>query len=574
MANKTFEDLAKNLGYTSFSDMKKTIGKSNRGMLSTLFSKESKKPSSPSRDTGDGDTINSDIIPFLNIIPKNSLALPGMARDMNVLRQNIVELVKQKNKESAITKADKAGKFFQTEDQREKDLEDARKKETSPTPLNKEGKPKKEKGDGGTEGVAEYLWDLLKKILGTLFLGLGLAFASAFDMGKLISTITEKLNPLPLIESLFDSIAEGWKQITETDIVKETLIKGVGKFLEFITAGLFGEKELRTALNDLGEFLTPMIDVITETFNNIVAWLKDNVGWDPFTIPLSKVSEFPGVKQILSTMGWTIPDIQVPGFRPFKDKKPVGEPKAAGGGAPPTAPAEEPKKEDLKKAQTAQGDVVYDENGNVISGSAPTGTTPTKQSTKKTQEGKVQRTPESVAKAAEKDKKSAVEFLKTQVGIVYDPNSPTMFSDLRSGNFVEEQSVRDRITDMKGNPDKILSLVKPTPTATPTTTPAAAATPPTGGATEGGAPPTGGGVTASPSAETAPAPSASGSEISSSSAQVAEGQRMDSAADAGTVIDAGTTNNNMSTSGKKPKQVADAYNTSFISNYYGKTATT
>ena len=42
-----------------------------------------------------------------------------------------------------------------------------------------------------------------------------------------------------------------------------------------------------------------------------------------------------------------------------------------------------------------------------------------------------------------------------------------MFSDLRSGNFVEEQSVRDRIVDMKGNPDKILPLVKPTPTATP-----------------------------------------------------------------------------------------------------------
>ena len=47
---------------------------------------------------------------------------------------------------------------------------------------------------------------------------------------------------------------------------------------------------------------------------------------------------------------------------------------------------------------------------------------------------------------------------------------------------------------------------------------------------------------------------------------------MDSAADAGTVIDAGTTNNNMSSSGKKPKQVADAYNTSFINSYYGKPA--
>ena len=134
MANKTFEDLAKNLGYTSFSDMKKTIGKSNRGMLSTLFKRESKKPTSPSKEGDDGDTISSDIIPFLNIIAKNSLALPGMARDMNVLRQNIVKLVKLKSAE-AITKADK---FFKTEDQREAELEEARKKETAPVATDKE----------------------------------------------------------------------------------------------------------------------------------------------------------------------------------------------------------------------------------------------------------------------------------------------------------------------------------------------------------------------------------------------------------------------------------------------------
>ena len=82
-----------------------------------LFKKK-KDPKSPTKAGDDGATINNDIIPFLNIIAKNSLALPGMARDMNVLRQNIVKLVKLKNAE-AITKADK---FFKTEDQREAEI--------------------------------------------------------------------------------------------------------------------------------------------------------------------------------------------------------------------------------------------------------------------------------------------------------------------------------------------------------------------------------------------------------------------------------------------------------------------
>ena len=85
MANKTFEDSAKELGYKTFSDMKKTLGKANSFSISSFFKKE-KSSTSPTKEGDDG-SISSDIIPFLNIIAKNSLALPGMARDMNVLRQ-------------------------------------------------------------------------------------------------------------------------------------------------------------------------------------------------------------------------------------------------------------------------------------------------------------------------------------------------------------------------------------------------------------------------------------------------------------------------------------------------------
>lgn len=558
MANKTFEDLAKELGYKTFADMKNTIGKANSFSISSFFKKE-KSPTSPTKEGEDG-SISSDIIPFLNIIAKNSLALPGMARDMNVLRQNIVKLVKLKNAE-AITKADK---FFKTEDQKEAELEAARKKETSPKP-EKESKPKKEKMEkGGEDTIFDVLWDFIKKTVGALIIGLGIAFAKVFDIGKLISDIADKLNPLPLIENLFKSIEEGWKEITETDIIKETLIKGFGKFLDFVTGGLFGEKELRKSLDDLKEYVTPMIDVISESFQKIVGWLKDNIGWDPFTIPLSKANEYlPDWAKKFS-----LPDIQIPGFRPFQKNAEMPAPTTDGKSSPPAPPPTE----DLKTAKTAQGDIQYDEGGNVISGSLPSEPTPTKQPAKRTQEGKTKRVPENVAKEAEKDKKSAVEFLKTQVGIVYDPNSPTQFSDFKTGNFVEEQAVRDRIVDMKGNPDKILALIKgTTPTTAPKkSAPAAAATgnTPTGTATGGAASATTMGGGSSPTAETSPAPATSGASLSQSSSEVAEGQRMDAAADAGVYVDAGTTNNEVSSSGKKPKQTASAYNTGFIDSYY------
>jgi len=128
--------------------------------FSDLFKKkkDSKSPSKAGAEGGTEGSISADIVPFLNIIAKNSLALPGMARDMNVLRQNIVKLVKLKNAQ-AITKADK---FFKTEDKREAELEDARKKE-KPTQVkeNDKGKSKKEDKSSGEEGIAEYLFKLI-----------------------------------------------------------------------------------------------------------------------------------------------------------------------------------------------------------------------------------------------------------------------------------------------------------------------------------------------------------------------------------------------------------------------------
>ena len=651
MADKNLEELANKLGYQNFNKMKESLGNKEASFsFGSLFRKK-KNTKSPTKDGGGSEgSISADIVPFLNIIAKNSLALPGMARDMNVLRQNIVKLVKLKNAE-AITKADK---FFKTEDKREAELEDARKKE-SPTQvkINDKGKSKKEDKSSDEEGIAEYLFKLLGKTLATLFLGIGVGIASAFDLSKLIDTIKEKLNPMPMLEGLFESIKNVWKQITESDIVAETLIKGVGKFLDFITSGLFGEKELRESMSDLKEYVAPMIDVLTEAFTNIGNWMADNIGWDSFTIPLSNA-----LPDAAKKLGITLPDIKVPGFRPFKKK--AAAPAAAGGGGAPAepapaaaapaalpadqvaaakevtpAPTEVPSKDQLlgkmpgglkdfmgmggdnpeldslfkNAAAIAEQAKKYQEKngkpGDTPTSPAPMGrspyTTPTEPAiaaTKSSVEAAAATPtpapapapapasaptpvdaratllfPKNLAPTAGDSYNDALKFMKYGLGIL--PDGRGGYKDMpRFGDKTySEEEVKRKIKAAGGDPDKVLSLLNQKPDGSTLDISSKNVNTVTGGAVGGGAgispmpisPPSGGGGGSG-------SPPASGASLSSASSEVAEGQRMDSAANAGVTVDAGTTNNNSGSTGQKPKQIADTYNASFVNSYYAKPA--
>ena len=628
--------------------------------FSDLFKKkkDSKSPSKAGAEGGTEGSISADIVPFLNIIAKNSLALPGMARDMNVLRQNIVKLVKLKNAE-AITKADK---FFKTEDKREAELEDARKKE-KPTQvkINDSGKSKKEDKSSGEEGIAEYLFNLIGKTLAVLFLGFGAGIVAAFDLGKIIDTIKDKLNPMPMIEGLFESIKGVWKQITESDIVAETLIKGVGKFLDFITSGLFGEKELRESMGELKEYVAPMIDVLTIAFTNISNWMADNIGWDSFTIPLSN-----SLPDAAKQLGITLPDIKVPGFRPFKKKAAAPAAAAGGGGAPPAAaaapaaapaalptdqvaaakevtpaPTEMPSKEQLlsktpkgikdfmgmggdnpeldslfkNAAAIAEQAKKYQEKNGTSGQTAPTSpavlgrspyTTPTEPAvtaTKSAVEAAATTPtpapapapapastptpvdaratllfPKNLAPTAGDSYNDALKFMKYGLGIL--PDGKGGYKDMpRFGDKTYSEEEVKRKIKAAGNPDpdKVLGLLNQKPDGSTLDISSKNVNTITGGAVGGGA-----GTSPMPMSPSSGAssgggggsgsPPASGASLSSASSEVAEGQRMDSAANAGVTVDAGTTNNNSGSTGQKPKQIADTYNASFVNSYYAKPA--
>jgi len=548
--------------------------------------KSKKQPGEKKSEGGDGESssINQDSSVFLKIIAKNSIALPGMARDVNVLRQNVVKLVKLKanDKKSAATKADK---FFKTEDQRESQLEGSRKKQSTKVSLVKDKSPNMMKkpsagkeDDGG--GIINWIYGKAKEIAPLIFWGIIAAVGAAITIGSDIADwFKQNFKPMEWIESLFKSISEGWKAITETDIVKETLMKGIDALLKFITFGLFGEKELRENLKSLSDDLQPIITFFTEMFDRVANWMSENIGWDKFTIPLSKFGfDMPLPDTLVasakalgidmpSSLSVSFPDITIPGFRPFakRDRVKPGAPKSSGGGETSTSTVTTNPATDTGET-TSPEQVTQNESADTNSAS------PKKESTTTIQ-----------------TKEDAIKMLDV-FGAKPDAQSPTGFST-KNGTPIEEPLLRSALIAQGVDGDKIINLVKPSSSpksedASPITNnmdiklpseQSSGATASSGGGGAGGvsassSTPGSGGESGSmsPSADNsaeAATPNASGAQLGKISGDVAEGQRLDSAPDVGTVVNASTTNNNKGSVGKDSTKIADAYNTDFVEKY-------
>jgi len=547
--------------------------------------KSKKQPGEKSAGGGEeSSTISQDSSVFLKIIAKNSIALPGMARDVNVLRQNVVKLVKLKanDKKGAATKADK---FFKTEDQRESELETSRKKQDTKVNLVKDTssnmmkKPSAGKEDDDS-GIISWLYSKAKDIATLIFWGIITAVGFSLTIGSNISSwFEENFKPMEWIESLFKSITEGWKAITETDIVKESLMKGIGKLLEFITFGLFGEQQLRENLKGLSDDLQPIITFFTEMFDRVANWMSENIGWDKFTIPLSKFGfDMPLPDTLVASakalginmpasVSVSFPDITIPGFRPFakRDRVKPGMKKSGGEGT---------------------------SNTTTPKSASDTGETTPSQVTQNSTEDNTSKTPskESVPETTVQTKEDAIRILDA-FGAKPDAQSPTGFST-KNGTPIEEPLLRSALIAQGVDGNKIINLVKPSSSpksesASPITNnmdiklpseQSSGATASSGGGGGAGdvsassSTPGAGGESGSmsPSAETsaeAVTPNASGAQLGKISGDVAEGQRLDSAPDVGTVVNSSNVNNNKGSVGRDSTKIADAYNTDFVQNY-------
>ena len=144
---------------------------------------------------------------------KYSSVLPSMARDMNVMSQNIIKLVKLSGGKAT----NRANDFFMSAKQREETYESRfGKKSTSPTSVNSKG------GEKEKSGVLSSLLDGLRMIGG----GLLAAYL-------LSSKFREMVNGF--LNSLFETILgpENWKAIKETisnsiQGIKDSIMKSAG----------------------------------------------------------------------------------------------------------------------------------------------------------------------------------------------------------------------------------------------------------------------------------------------------------------------------------------------------------
>lgn len=188
-----------------------------------------KKPKRRSRSSASSslmDTENtSQVASSLDIAARNSMALPIIMRDINVMKQGILKLVKL----SGGTQRDKADRFFLSSSEREKSYETqlASKKSTSPT---KVGEKKDGKGFFGQSN--DFLKGIIAGGLTNALIKGGLIVGILYSIGKFFTSAEFRASASDMIGNFGKAVfgEEAWKD------VKLNIALGAGLLLTGIIA--------------------------------------------------------------------------------------------------------------------------------------------------------------------------------------------------------------------------------------------------------------------------------------------------------------------------------------------------
>ena len=189
---------------------------------------------------------------ILKSIAKNSMSLPGIARDVNVLRQNMQKLVKIEGGK----KATGADEFFKTQDQRESALE-ADTGGGATKVIEKEADDAKS-GGGGILGM-------IKRFAST-FMG---ALKKLFSKKMLLKLVKKIFLPVAIIATLFSGIKAGFDDYKKTGSLSSAIMAGLGGMLEFLTFGFFNRETIENIGAKLSKFVAPVFEKMGEIFSSI-----------------------------------------------------------------------------------------------------------------------------------------------------------------------------------------------------------------------------------------------------------------------------------------------------------------
>ena len=531
-----------------------------------------------------GAEMTGDTAVMLKVIAKNSMALPGMARDMNVLRQNVQKLVKLKGGKSRGA----ADAYFLKEDERERALEAQRMKAGGAAPAG-EVAPAKDK-EGG----------FLDSIMSMFSGGFMESIKSIFSPKNLISVFKKVFLPLAIIGTLFSGITAGFKKYQETGSFSEAIVSGLGGMLKFVTFGLFGEDTLKSMFESISNFFSPITDTISNIFNGIKDFFKGLFG---IKVEDEAPKEMAKVKP-------NMPDMAKFGTDAAKAAGESDEKSADIGGLfgavqsgdakslfakaqefaakypepPPTDSSPVPVTSEGVPLDQAQRN--YELNKQLTGEASKALGTPLEMPappTPATPPAPVQSAPTPAPEMSDADKIKQLEgyidgnkkrFARREADAERHiasfkrryANDPSRVKELEDDYKQTLDVERKEMEEANAGFQRQIEFIKKsgggTVSSSPSTSAPGAASAPSGGGA------TGGSVSSSSSTPSAPSPisadpPSSGSSLSDASSQVAEAQRMESAADTGSVINSPTTNNSSASDGGAKPPVADVYNEEF-----------
>jgi hypothetical protein len=468
----------------------------------------------------------------LKVIAKNSNALPGMARDMNVLRQNVQKLVEiwggeSTNKKETEREGDKD--YFEEQDKREEELEAARQKDDDVSPV-KVVDEECEEGGG-----------LIDKVMSFFSKGFMKGIKFLFSPKTLMSVMKKVFLPIMIIGTLFKGITDGFKKYQETGSFSEAIVAGLGGMLSFLTFGLFGEDTLRNLFQSVSEFFAP----ITDTISNI----------------------FSGIKNfIVKLFGGKVDDEAKDKMVPIKPEMPKvsgdTKPTDSSSGTPSTGVSTTPELPVSGSPQSV----------------SKTSTSPESSSPTRTESGMVKKHKELLSNFSFGDNKTS-DGIDKEIGYLqmkmkdYSQNRDKAMQIGDTTKFAEYDEIvgmtGKRINDLMDMKKDVSEKQVSSPTGSTSSSSSSASASPTesggtgssGGGSVSASPTESGGTGSSGGGSVSASPSApSGGSVSEASSEVAEGQRMESAADSGSVVNSPTTNNTSGSTGDgaKPK-AADVY---------------
>jgi hypothetical protein len=176
------------------------------------FKKTKRKPKSSLGSSTVNTDNTSELSNSLDVIGKNSMALPVMMRDINVMKQGILKLVKI----AGGTQRDKADRFFLSASDREKSYESqiASTKSTSPTKIG--GKDKDGKGFFGKTN--DFLNSMIAGGLTNLLIKGGLIAGILYAIGKFFTSSEFRKSASDMIGNLGKTVfgEEGWKDVKKS----------------------------------------------------------------------------------------------------------------------------------------------------------------------------------------------------------------------------------------------------------------------------------------------------------------------------------------------------------------------